>query len=46
LPYTADDKQVADPAYDARGDLRPERPLVNIVDIVRIALDFDKTLLF
>jgi len=42
--YTADDKKASDPKYDARGDLRPTFGLVNIVDIVRIALDFDKKL--
>jgi hypothetical protein len=44
IPMTADDKQTADAKYDARGDLRPSLGLVNIVDIVRIALDFDKKL--
>jgi len=44
IPMTADDHTVADLKYDARGDLRPALGLVNIVDIVRIALDFDKTL--
>jgi len=44
VPYTADDKKVPDPEYDARGDLRPASGLVNIVDIVRIALDFDERL--
>jgi hypothetical protein len=44
IPGTSDDMVNADPKYDARGDLRPARGLVNIVDIVRIALDFDKKL--
>jgi len=44
IPGTGDDKPDADPKYDARGDLRPARGLVNIVDIVRIALDFDERL--
>jgi len=44
IPGTGDDKPIADRKYDARGDLRPARGLVNIVDIVRIALDFDERL--
>jgi hypothetical protein len=44
IPGTGDDKPVADPAYDARGDIRPTRGKIDIVDIVKIALDFGKNL--
>ena len=40
IPMTGDDKQVADFNYDARGDLTPTRGLIDIVDIVRIAINF------
>ena len=39
-PGTPDDKPVADPNYDARGDVSDARGLVDIVDIVRIAINF------
>jgi len=39
-PGTPDDKPVADDNYNARGDLRDTRGLVDIVDIVRIAINF------
>ena len=40
IPMTGDDKQVADFNYDARGDLTTTRGLIDIVDIVRIAINF------
>jgi hypothetical protein len=40
IPMTGDDKQVADPNYDARGDIADSRGLIDIVDIVRIAINF------
>ena len=39
-PGTPDDKQVADFNYDARGDISDSRGLIDIVDIVRIAINF------
>jgi hypothetical protein len=39
-PGTIDDKPVADPNYDARGDVSDARGEIDIVDIVRIAINF------
>ena len=43
LPGTADDKPAADPNFDARADLSGDG-LITIVDLVRMAVDFGKTI--
>lgn len=43
-PGTGDDVTAPDPGYDPQGDVSPLNTVVNIVDIVRIALDFDERL--
>ena len=40
IPWTDDDMEVADPNFDARGDLIKPRAKINIKDIGRIGKDF------
>ncbi|MFQ6000021.1 MAG: hypothetical protein ACE5J6_04510 [Candidatus Bathyarchaeia archaeon] len=44
IPYTGDDKITRDTNFDGRADLKPDRGLIDIFDLVRCAIDYGSTL--